>query len=619
MTYTSSPEHQSSSSSDHWVNSLHHLPREWALLPLNGNKQPFDPSTGFKIADWASKPGWDASSIVQLSPDACGVILGPVSGGLLAVDFDGPGSEECFQKVFGRPSTELPTSIAWTSGRPERRQVAFTVGKVWWNDLCGLKTFKNAEGSTVLELRWKGHQSAIAGTHPQTPGYHWLPGCSPQELRNPAFAPDWLLYPLLQCEKPLKPCNHSEHDVDRALDLLAHIPADQFAAYVPWLSVGMALHSVDAGLLHSWIDWSRPMPSFDEQECIEKWNSFGKSSSQLTIGSLHYWAECHGYRMRKRNPSTLLIHPKGRRGGDVGKVSWMIEGFLAKGATTLLASEAGAGKTSLLMHAAAAVEEGSLFLGEVPTTKGDVLFIQGDEPQRDSEDKQRLMGLEGAFDICYVHEHLEPEDLVPYADTYDLIIIDSATSLLTKEGSYHEDPTFTSRLYGLQEIISSRNCSCIITSHLRKSADGAPRKFLTEEDIAGRSTIRNALQDLWGLMRCPEPRWPDHYSLLCFGKRYCSKGEIWELQGDPESYWWGLESVKDGLSPQERRLMVDKLMEWLNDHPEPMTSSGLAGVLAKDYEHVRRVCKSLYAQGKLKRTSLQSQGMGRPQYAYSLP
>lgn len=39
-------------------------------------------------------------------------MTGPVSGGLLAVDFDGPGSEEQFQQVFNLPSSELPASIS---------------------------------------------------------------------------------------------------------------------------------------------------------------------------------------------------------------------------------------------------------------------------------------------------------------------------------------------------------------------------------------------------------------------------------------------------------------------------------------------------------------------------
>ena len=120
-----------------WLQQLDDIPCDWALLPLDGNKTPIDPRSGLLMAKWSEEPGYTTDEIREASPKAVGVLLGPVSGGLLAIDVDGPGSEEMFQKLYGRPSTDLPQSISWTSGKPERRQVGFVVDQDWWTEIKG--------------------------------------------------------------------------------------------------------------------------------------------------------------------------------------------------------------------------------------------------------------------------------------------------------------------------------------------------------------------------------------------------------------------------------------------------------------------------------------------------
>jgi hypothetical protein len=60
----------------------------------------------------------------------------------------------------------------------------------------------------------------------------------------------------------------------------------------------MACHSVSAGLLSAWVEWSRGCNNFDEEECMAKWQSF--KSSGTTIGTLHYLADrLGGFRYRR--------------------------------------------------------------------------------------------------------------------------------------------------------------------------------------------------------------------------------------------------------------------------------------------------------------------------------
>ena len=159
-----------------------------------------------------------------------------------------------FQEIYGRPSSELPKTLAWSSGKPERRQESFIVDQDWWGDVPWGKSWRDEQENTVSELRWRSQQSAFAGAHPETSGYYQLDGCSPNEFPEATIVPDWLLMPLIDGEpKPVltagKKNKENGIDAPRAEAMLACLPPDQFSGYWQRLKVGMALHSVDSGML----------------------------------------------------------------------------------------------------------------------------------------------------------------------------------------------------------------------------------------------------------------------------------------------------------------------------------------------------------------------------------
>jgi hypothetical protein len=281
---------------------------DWRLIPCDGLKRPINPATGELMPDW-SRHTYDADGIADLSDSsfvqAVGLVLGEPSG-CIAVDFDGTGAVAMFRQVFGRPWSALPATVAWGSGLPNRRQLAFRVPREAWLHLRGRRCWHNDAGRIVLELRGNGHQSVICGAHPDTEGYRWIEGRSPAE-QQVADAPDWLLEPLLKAAADPFSDDHqpsTDADVPRALELLAHIPPRD--DYDTWLRVGMALHSVSAGLLSDFVDWSRGCSNFDEEECIAKWQSF--KSTGTTIGTLHYLADTLGG-FRYRRPASDQAPP----------------------------------------------------------------------------------------------------------------------------------------------------------------------------------------------------------------------------------------------------------------------------------------------------------------------
>jgi hypothetical protein len=274
-----------------WWEELDLLPPDWKLLPCNRNKQPIDSQTGSLLSAWPSQciPVADFKRLPRKMIQAAGVALGPVSGGLLAVDFDAEGYEEQFKLAFGRPLKDLPRTVSWTSGKPGRRQLAYSVDSKYWDKFRGKKVWKNQDNKTCLELRWAGQQSVVLGAHPETNGYTWCSGSSPADLPV-AEAPEWLLEPLFkqqQVHPPLDQLSNAEEECERARQLLNYIlPCDD---YDEWIRVGMALKTADDSMLDDWIDWSRGSQFFDEQECIAKWSSF--NGGAITLGTLYYMAK----------------------------------------------------------------------------------------------------------------------------------------------------------------------------------------------------------------------------------------------------------------------------------------------------------------------------------------
>ncbi|AII44059.1 hypothetical protein KR100_11935 [Synechococcus sp. KORDI-100] len=285
-----------------WATLITEAPFDWALIPLDGNKRPIDPETGQPLVKWQSSPGYDIDGLSQLNGcvKAVGLKLGPDSGGVVAVDFDGPPAVGKFKEIFGRPPTDLPPTIGCTSGKPSRGQRFFLVDQDWWPAMLNGRKWKD-NGSVCLELRWAGHQSVIAGAHPETGSYRWLPHSSPAE-REMATAPDWLLEPLIRNESNLEPYIPTGEDSTRAVAMLKFVDPLQRSSYDDWLTIGMALHHTDRGLLSTWVDWARPMPNFDEAECLAKWASFGSEyrGKPATIRSLHHHAKAGGYKEARR-------------------------------------------------------------------------------------------------------------------------------------------------------------------------------------------------------------------------------------------------------------------------------------------------------------------------------
>lgn len=91
-----------------------------------------------------------------------GLLLGPVSGGLVALDFDGATAWTWFEQRIG---CALPGTVMWTSGKDSRCQMAFRVPEQYW-DYVRTQKITNTRDDLIaegegFEFRWTGCQSVM--------------------------------------------------------------------------------------------------------------------------------------------------------------------------------------------------------------------------------------------------------------------------------------------------------------------------------------------------------------------------------------------------------------------------------------------------------------------------
>jgi hypothetical protein len=156
--------------------TIQSLPEIWrkALLAFDGNKRPIDPQTGTPLRDWPNAAPPSFSEL--LGATSVGLRTGSLSS-TIAFDFDSVDSWKTFKRLFGgQPWKVLPASIAWTSGRKGRRQVAFYIAPEHHHLLENKR--RRIED---LEMRWENAASVICGKHPLTNGYRWIEDCAPWE------------------------------------------------------------------------------------------------------------------------------------------------------------------------------------------------------------------------------------------------------------------------------------------------------------------------------------------------------------------------------------------------------------------------------------------------------
>ncbi|MGB5768294.1 MAG: DUF3987 domain-containing protein, partial [Crocosphaera sp.] len=294
---------------------------------LNNNKQPLGdgwqhrPFSAAQLIEAIENGGVNVpikGKTKQIQPQGFGLLTGrPLTLNsetyyLMAVDQDGASAIDKIQELSG--GQPLPKTVAFTSQRPGRCQYLFLVPEQYKDAIRTKKLKTGATGDDnkpeQLELRWSNLQSVLPPSmHPITGQYHWVEGCAIDEVEI-EIAPTWLLEQMLNDPSPKTPppskpkfsssahhnsFNRQWTELDFALSYLDALSSYRGDDYDDWLTVGMALHSVDDSLLNEWDKWSQQSSKYKPGECEKKWKSFSPNGG-VTLGTLAHLAKQDGWR-----------------------------------------------------------------------------------------------------------------------------------------------------------------------------------------------------------------------------------------------------------------------------------------------------------------------------------
>jgi len=154
---------------------------DWRFVPIDyGSKAP-------KVKDWQKKH-YTLDQIPQNKN--LGVILGEASNGLLAIDFDGPWTWDYWAENIKIPFDNIDT-VTWTSNKPGRCQMAFTVPKEFWEFMPGKFNKSGPIGDDgkpqQLEFRWGNNETGCQSVLP--------PSLHPDNKTDPNIYYNWVRSP----------------------------------------------------------------------------------------------------------------------------------------------------------------------------------------------------------------------------------------------------------------------------------------------------------------------------------------------------------------------------------------------------------------------------------------
>lgn len=293
------------------------LPEDWALLAVNGEKVPINASDGKFQNEWTLKSESRELLKVSRHVKAVGVVCGPLSGGLIAIDFDGKEAESSLAKLtHGFGEADLPPTVGCSSGKPHRKKLFFTVSD---RDLHGMiqGIGSGTKEFPELEILWEGRQAVVIGEHPETGSYFWLDGGSPND-RQVAEAPNWLIDPLISCID--EPSNEKGSSISwpiRSIQkILNFLNPDDFGGYGEWSSLGMAIKlandSEESKQLFE--RFSKQAPKFDQKVFNKQWKAWASmdqfktkkpNASPKTIASFVPQAKANG--MDAQKPNNVVV------------------------------------------------------------------------------------------------------------------------------------------------------------------------------------------------------------------------------------------------------------------------------------------------------------------------
>lgn len=255
---------------------------------------------------------------------------------------------------------------------------------------------------------------------------------------------------------------------------------------------------------------------------------------------------------------------------SIKEVNWLWESYIPFSQVSLIAGQAGAGKTSLLVELSKAVAKGDLFLQKFPVESGGVIFADLEDGRVSL--KLKKVGLSKEDPLRYLDLSQEPQklrlDAIKWAVGNFEMLVGVPLRLVVVDplrgfGVEEKDPTKLRPLFDeLRGLARGKGCSLVVTHHLRKLR-GLMNLDEIKERISGSTDLTAIPASVFGVAHDIELQ---QASLIPVKSRY---GDL------PRTLEWTYDEEGCRFSgyPKEEELSIEKagkfLRRLLQDGPVP--------------------------------------------------
>jgi RecA-family ATPase len=158
--------------------------------------------------------------------------------------------------------------------------------------------------------------------------------------------------------------------------------------------------------------------------------------------------------------------------GEPPPIPWVADGIVARGCLTVLAGEAGQGKSWLALGLAKGVSEGRSIAG-IPCQPGTVMYVDAENGHLEMHRRVRALGVNRNCDV-YLAEGFNLATNQPGLAHYlaierpALLVLDGLRSLWP-DGDENDSARVTGILDPLREMLRQYEVGCILLHHLSKA------------------------------------------------------------------------------------------------------------------------------------------------------
>jgi len=277
----------------------------------------------------------------------------------------------------------------------------------------------------------------------------------------------------------------------------------------------------------------------------------------------------------------------------------MVVGDAIPAGLLLLAGDPKAGKSLLMQHLGLSIARGEPAWGALPVEAGDVLYLANEGGERSFRERLvKMLDGEPAPKRFRITESDEPlgarlevqlEWWLLEASDPRLVVIDTYSSVAPEQRGVNRHQEDYNALSGLADLASRFPDTLIVVVHHTRKAEGEDvmHRISGSQGMTAATDGNAVLSRHTGARQC----------VLSVRPRNAEESDL-ILQRDPLTLCWSI------VGNDERAMLSDgrqRILTWLDDHPDGGTPKDIAAAVDMDYASVRQFLTQMLEQRQVTR------------------